>query len=130
MAVDDRARVRGGGRVAGLQSGRDGLSLCIFIHEALRHKGAYLYEAIVEQARREGLAGATVFRGMEGYGMHRHLHTTRLVDLSDDLPVVVEIVDTAERIQRFLPILDLLVPHGAATLSPVAIVKYSAGGTA
>ena len=110
-----------------MKSGSEGLRLRIFIHEALRHKGTYLYEAIVAQARREGMAGATAFRGMEGYGLHRHLHTTRLVDISDDLPVIVEIVDTAERIQAFLPTLDPLIPHGAATLSPVSIVKYSAG---
>ncbi len=104
-----------------------GLCLRIFIHEALRHHGLYLYEAIVEHARREGMAGATVFRGMEGYGLHRHLHTARLLDVSDDLPIIVEIVDTIERIRAFLPTLDPLIPHGAATLSPVSIVKHGAG---
>ncbi len=110
-----------------MKSGSEGLRLRIFIHEALRYRGTYLYEALVAHARREGMAGATVFRGMEGYGLHRHLHTMRLVDVSDDLPVVVEIVDTAERVQAFLPTLDPLIPHGAVTLSPVSIVKYSAG---
>lgn len=110
-----------------MKSGSEGLRLRVFIHEALRHKGRYLYEVIVEQARREGMAGATVFRGMEGYGLHRHLHTTRLLDVSDDLPVVVEIVDTTERIRQFLPGLEPLIPHGTVTLSPVSIVKYSAG---
>lgn len=110
-----------------MKNGSQGLRLRIFIHEALRHQGKYLYQAIVEQARREGMAGATVFRGMEGYGLHRHLHTTRLLDVSDDLPVIVEIIDTTERIQRFLPSLEPLIPHGAVTLSPVSIIKYSAG---
>lgn len=110
-----------------MKSGSEGLRLRIFIHEALRHKGTYLYEAIVAQARREGMAGATVLRGMEGYGLHRHLHTTRLVDVSDDLPIIVEIVDTVEAIQRFAPLLDGVIPHGTATLSPVHIVKYSTG---
>ena len=81
----------------------------------------------MELARCEGLAGATVFRGMEGYGLHRHLHTTRLVELSDDLAMIVEIVDTSEAIRRFVPLLDPMIPHGTATLSPVHIVKYSTG---
>jgi uncharacterized protein len=102
----------------------DGLRLRIFVHEALRHARKPLYAAIVELAHREGLAGATVFRGLEGYGLHRHLHTARLVDLSDDLPMIVEIVDTTEAIRRFLPLLDQLIPQGTATLSPVHIIKY------
>ena len=110
-----------------MKSGSEGLRLRVFVHEGLRHQHKALYAAIVEQARQEGLAGATVFRGMEGYGLHRHLHTTRLVDVSDDLPVIVEIVDTTDAIRRFLPALDPLIPHGTVTLSPVSIVKYSAG---
>jgi uncharacterized protein len=110
-----------------VRTGRDGLRLRIFVHEALRHGHKPLYAALVELARREGLAGATVFRGMEGYGLHRHLHTARLVDLSDDLPIIVEIVDTSEAIRRFVPLLDQVIPHGTATLSPVHIVKYSTG---
>jgi uncharacterized protein len=110
-----------------VRTGREGLRLRIFVHEALRHGHKPLYAAIVELARREGLAGATVFRGMEGYGLHRHLHTARLVDLSDDLPIIVEIVDTSEAMRRFVPLLDQVIPHGTATLSPVHIVKYSTG---
>jgi uncharacterized protein len=108
-----------------VRTGSDGLRLPIFVHEALRHARKPLYAAIVELARREGLAGATVFRGIEGYGLHRHLHTTRLVDLFDDLPMIVEIVDTSEAIRRFVPLLDQVIPHGTATLSPVHIVTYS-----
>jgi uncharacterized protein len=108
-----------------VRTASEGLRLRIFVHEALRHARKPLYVAIVELARREGLAGATVFRGIEGYGLHRHLHTARLVDLSDDLPMIVEIVDTSEAIRRFLPLLDRMIPHGTATLSPVHIVKYS-----
>ena len=110
-----------------MRTGSDGLRLRIFVHEALRHGHMPVYAAIVELAHREGLAGATVFRGIEGFGRHRHLHTTRLVDLSDDLPIIVEIVDTSEAIRRFLPLLDQVIPHGTATLSPVHIVKYSPG---
>jgi PII-like signaling protein len=110
-----------------VRTGSEGLRLRLFVHEALRHGRQPLYAAIVALARREGMAGATVFRGIEGFGLHRHLHTTRLLDVSDDLPVIVEIVDTAEAIRRFLPLLDAMVPHGTATLSPVRIVKYAAG---
>lgn len=110
-----------------MRTGSEGLRLRIFIHEALRSDHQPLYAAIVQLARREGLAGATVFGGIEGYGLHRHVHTTRLVDLADDLPIIVEILDTTEAIERFLPQLDALVPHGTVTLSPVEIVKYSAG---
>ena len=108
-----------------VRTGREGLRLRIFVHETLRYDHKPLYAAIVELARREGLAGATVFRGMEGYGLHRHLYTARLVDLSDDLPIIVEIVDTSEAIRRFVPLLDQVIPHGTATLSPVHLVKYS-----
>lgn len=110
-----------------MKSGSDGLRLRVFLDDGLRHKGLYLYQAIVEHARREGMAGATVFRGIEGYGLHRHLHTTRLVDTWGDLPVIVEIIDTAERIHHFLPTLDPLIPHGTVTLSPVSIITYSTG---
>jgi PII-like signaling protein len=110
-----------------VRTGSGGLRLRIFVHEALRYDHKPLYAAIVELARREGLAGATVFRSMEGYGLHRHLHTARLVDLADDLPIIVEIVDTCEAIRRFVPLLDQVIPHGTATLSPVHIVKYSTG---
>lgn len=103
------------------------MRLRVFVHERLQHDHEPLYKAIVLLARREGLAGATVFRAIEGYGLHRHLHTTRLVDIADDLPIIVEIIDRTELIRRFLPRLEALVPHGTATLSPVQIVKYSAG---
>lgn len=110
-----------------VRTGSAGLRLRIFIHESMRHEHQPLYAALVERARREGLAGATVFRGIEGYGQHRHLHTNRLLDVSDDLPMIVEIVDTTEAIRRFLPLLDALIPHGIATLSPVQILTYRAG---
>jgi PII-like signaling protein len=121
-ARDDRRR-----EGTAIKSGSEGLRLRVYIHERLRHQHRPLYAIIVELARHEGMAGATVFRGIEGYGLHRHLHTTRLLDVSDDLPVIVEIVDTAEAIQSFLQTLDALIPHGMATLSPVSIIKYSGG---
>ncbi|MGH2391023.1 MAG: DUF190 domain-containing protein [Chloroflexota bacterium] len=112
-----------------MRTGCEGLRLRVFIHEALRHDHKPLYAHIVELARREGLAGAVVFRGIEGYGLHRHLHTTRLLDVSDDLPMIVELVDKVEAIRRFLLLLGPIVPHGTATLSPVRIVTYRKGVT-
>ena len=106
---------------------RDGQLLRIFIGESDRWGGLPLYEAIVQEARKRGLAGATVFRGFEGFGARSRIHTARILRLSEDLPIVVEIVDTGEAIHRFLPLLDQVIPHGAATLSPVHIVRYSTG---
>jgi len=107
-----------------MQSGVDATELTIFIHESLRQGGKPLYEEILARARREGMAGATIFRGIEGYGVHRHLHSTRLLDVSDDLPVLIEIVDRPERIARFLDAIAPLIPHGTATLNPVTVVTY------
>jgi PII-like signaling protein len=105
-----------------MQAAPSALWLRIYVHESVRCGRRPLYEALVILARREGLAGATVYRAMEGFGAHRHLHTTRLVDVSDDLPMIVEFVDSETAIRRFLGLLDALVPHGTATLSPVQIV--------
>ncbi|MCL4543900.1 MAG: DUF190 domain-containing protein [Chloroflexi bacterium] len=107
-----------------MKSASLGLWLRIYIHESVRCGHGSLYEALVALARQEGLAGATVFRAIEGFGMHRHLHTTRLVDVSDDLPMVVEFVDNEAAIRRFVGLLDTLIPHGTATMSPVEIVTY------
>jgi len=87
-----------------------------------------LFEAIVELARREGLAGATVLRGIEGYGADSHLHTSRILRLSEDLPVVIEIVDTAENIERVLPKLDQMVEEGMVTIENVHVVAYRTKG--
>ena len=101
-----------------------GQLLRIFIGEADRHEGRPLYEWLVAEAHRRGLAGATVLRGLEGFGAHSRLHTTRLLRLSTDLPIVVEIVDTEEKIAAFLPIVDAAVPEGLATLERVQIRFY------
>ena len=102
----------------------EGKQLRIFIGESDRWHGKPLYEAIVELARREGLAGATVLRGIEGFGADSHLHTSRILRLSEDLPVVVEIVDTAENIDRILPSLDDMVLEGMVTVERVHVVAY------
>lgn len=96
----------------------------VYIGENDTWHGKPLFEAIVLRAREEGLAGATVFRGMEGYGASSRVHTTRLLELSSDLPVVIELIDVHERIARFLPILDELVGDGLVTTQPVHVVTY------
>lgn len=102
----------------------EGQLLRIFIGESDRYEGRPLYEAIVERARREGLAGATAVRGIEGYGASSHLHTSRILRLSTDLPVVVEIADTEQNIQRILPLIDEMVSDGLVTLERVHVISY------
>lgn len=105
----------------------DGELLRIFIGESDRWHGEPLYQAIVRRAREEGLAGATVLRGLEGFGAHSRVHTARILRLSADLPIVLEIVDRPERIQAFLPLLDEMVEEGMITLEKVRIVAYRPG---
>lgn len=100
--------------------------LRIFVGESDRWHGKPLYEAIVEVARRETLAGATVLRGIEGFGAKSHLHTARILRLSEDLPVVIEMVDTAERIEAILPRLDEMVGEGMVTIEAVRVISYRA----
>jgi PII-like signaling protein len=102
----------------------EGKLLRLFIGESDRWHGKPLYQAIVERVRAEGLAGATVIRGIEGFGADSHLHTSRILRLSEDLPVVIEIVDTPERIDRVVPLLDEMVSEGMLTLERVQIVSY------
>jgi hypothetical protein len=106
---------------------REGSLLRIFIGEDDRHEGQPLYEWIVRTARAQGLAGATVLRGIEGYGAHSRLHTTRILRLSGDLPLVIEIVDTRERIEAFLPVIDGAIAEGLATVERVEVRFYRAG---
>ncbi len=107
-----------------MNAAAEGLCLRLYVHETIHVHGRPLYEALVELAQREGLAGATVFRAMEGFGQHRHLHTTRLVDVSDDLPVIVEFVDREATIRRFAPLAYALVPHGMLALDSVTFRTY------
>jgi uncharacterized protein len=102
----------------------EGKLLRLFIGESDTWHGKPLYQAIVERVRREGLAGATVLRGIEGFGADSHLHTSRILRLSEDLPVVIEIVDTPAQIDRVVPILDEMVGEGMLTLERVQIVSY------
>lgn len=102
----------------------EGMLLRIFIGESDRWHGKPLYEAIVVMAREAGLAGATVIRGIEGFGADSHLHTARILRLSEDLPVVVEIVDTSEHIERVLPKLDQMIADGMVTTERVHVLTY------
>lgn len=101
--------------------------LRIFIGESDRAEGRPLYEAIVLAAREAGLAGATVLRGLEGFGAHSRIHTARILRLSEDLPIVVEIVDREDRIAAFLPRLDAMVGEGLITLETVQVLIYRHG---
>jgi PII-like signaling protein len=98
--------------------------LRIFVGESDRWEGKPLYEAIVLKAREEGLAGATVLRGLEGFGANSRIHTTRILRLSEDLPIVIELVDVEERIRRILPDLDRMVTEGLITLEKVHVISY------
>lgn len=99
--------------------------LRIHIGESDSFEGRPLYEAIVLKARESRLAGATVLRGAMGFGRSSQLHTSKILRLSDDLPLVVEMVDAEERIQAFLPIIEAMVGDGLVTLEKVRVVKYS-----
>ena len=108
-----------------LQEG--GKLLRIFIGENDKHAGMALYEWIVRKARESGLAGATVLRGLEGFGAKSRLHTAKLLRLSGDLPIVVKIVDTEAKIEAFLPMVDEAVEDGMATLEKVEVRFYRHG---
>jgi uncharacterized protein len=102
----------------------EGKLLRIFIGESDRWHGKPLYEAIVLASREHGLAGATVLRGPMGYGANSHIHTSKILRLSEDLPMIIEIVDVESKIQDFLPVLDEMVAEGLITLETVHILRY------
>ena len=105
----------------------EGYLLRIFIGESDRHNGNLLYEWIVGKAREEGLAGATVMRGMMGFGAHSRMHTFKIERLAQDLPIIIEIVDTREKLERFLALIDNEIEEGLATLEQVQIHFYRSG---
>lgn len=105
----------------------EGRLLRIFIGESDRWHGKPLYQAIVQRLREDGIAGATVIRAIEGYGAKSHLHTSRILRLSEDLPLVIEVVDREENIQRVLPHLDEMIEDGLITLEKVDVVTYRPG---
>jgi PII-like signaling protein len=107
----------------------EGYLLRIFIGESDRHDGKLLYEWIVLKARESGLAGATVLRGMMGFGAHSRLHTFKIERLSQDLPIIIEIVDTREKLESFLAVIDQEIEEGMATLEEIKIHFYRSGKT-
>ncbi len=110
-----------------MQVPRDAVLLRIFIGEDDRHQHLPLYEAIVLKAREQHLAGATVLRGPMGFGHSSRLHTAKVLRLSEDLPMVVEIVDGEERINAFLPLLDGMMGSGLVTIEKVKVLQYGEG---
>ena len=102
----------------------NGVLLRIFIGEDDKYKGKPLYEYIVMEAKKRKMAGATVVRGIMGFGAKSHLHTAKLLRISDDLPMVIEIVDSEERINEFLPFLDEVVSDGLITIEKVKVIRY------
>ncbi|HXG94556.1 MAG TPA: DUF190 domain-containing protein [Blastocatellia bacterium] len=102
----------------------DGQLLRIFIGESDRWHGKPLYEAIILKAREMGIAGATMLRGLMGYGAASRIHTAKFLRLSEDLPVIVEIVDSAEKIALLLPVIDEMVEEGLVTLENIRVIHY------
>ena len=100
-----------------------GQCLRIFLGEAQEWQGKPLHRAILELAWRQGMAGATIVRGVEGFGPEHHLSTERFPDIAENLPVIIEMVDRSENIERLLPHLDSMVARGMITLTPVSIVR-------
>jgi len=106
----------------------DGCLLRIFVGESDKWHGKPLYEAIVLKARELHLAGATVLRGPMGFGAHSRMHTAKILRLSEDLPIVIEIVDSREKIDELMPFIDEVVQEGLVTLEKVRVIKYRANG--
>jgi uncharacterized protein len=106
----------------------DAVLLRIFIGESDRCQHRPLYEAIVLRARELELAGATVLRGPMGFGKSSHLHTAKILRLSMDLPIVIEIVDSEERVNRFLPVLDEMMGGGLVTIERAKVIRYQDRG--
>ncbi len=102
----------------------EALLLRVFIGESDKIAGRPLCEVIVEKARRWGMAGATVLRGFLGFGANSRIHTSKVLRLSEDLPVVIEIVDAQEAIDAFLPELDEMIEEGMVTLEKVRVITY------
>lgn len=105
---------------------KDGQLLRIFIGEADKWNGKPLYEEIVLMAKREGMAGATAIKGFMGFGRKSHLHTAKILRLSEDLPIVIEIVDGEDKIKNFVAKLDTMVKEGLITLEKANIIMYRA----
>lgn len=107
-----------------MDSPTEGLLLRIFVGDSDRYQGRPLYEALLLKAREQGLAGATVIRGVAGFGAHSRIHTAKILRLSEDLPVIVEIADEEAKIRAFLPVVEQMVQEGLVTLERVQVFLY------
>ena len=110
-----------------MQIPEEGQLLRIFIGESDKWKGLPLYEAIILKARETGIAGATMLRGLMGYGANSRIHTAKILRLSEDLPIIVEIVDGREKISALLPLIEEMVGDGLITLENVRVLQYRSG---
>lgn len=106
----------------------DGAVLRIYFGETDKYQGKGLYEWILTKAKDAGLAGATVFRGIAGFGSHHKIHTAKILDYSTDLPIVVEIIDSIQKIEGFLPVLEEALKEGVATVEKASVRIYRAKG--
>lgn len=113
-----------------MQTPQDATLVRIYIGESDRWEHRPLYEAIVLKARELGMAGATVLRGPMGFGKSSILHTAKILRLSMDLPVVIEVVDTEQKVQGFLPVIGPMVGGGLVTTEPLKVIHYEAGPAA
>ncbi|MEQ7010353.1 DUF190 domain-containing protein [Actinopolymorpha sp. B17G11] len=104
------------------------LRLTIFVGDTDQWHHRPLYHEIIHRAHKAGLAGATALRGIEGYGASNHIHTTRILSLSEDLPLIIVIVDDPDRIRAFLPQLDELIGEGLVIVEPVEVIRYVGRG--
>ncbi len=102
----------------------EGHLLRIFLEEDRKHQGKPLYEWIVRRAEEEGLAGATVLRGLEGFGKHHRMHTAKILRLSSNLPIIIEIIDRPEKIESFLSLIDPVLTEGLITLEKIRLKFY------
>ena len=108
---------------------QNGHLLRIFIGEADKYEGKPLYEWIIQKARESGLAGTTVIRGIEGFGASSRIHTAKILRLSEDMPIVIEIVDILEKIESFIPLIDVAIREGLVTVEKVEIRFYRSKST-
>jgi uncharacterized protein len=104
--------------------GSDGQVLRVFVGETDKHQGVPLYEWILKKAKQEGLAGGTALRGIAGFGAHSQMHSSKILDISANLPIIVEIIDSRDKIEEFLPFLEEAVKEGLATVEPAQIRLY------
>lgn len=110
-----------------MKTTREAEVLRIHVGEEDMHGHVPLYEAIVRAAREHGMAGATVLRGVMGFGAHSVVHTAKILRLAEDLPLVIEIIDRADRIQSFLPVVDEMVTEGLVTIEKARVIAYREG---